>query len=82
LEIKLKTIVICAVIALAVGGLSAWAGYKLGEKKWRGKAVMESYQIGFDQGYSTGCSDASIPDAEVVEVGPDGKIISRRTNPK
>lgn len=61
--------------------VGAVIGYLVGVWQWRGMAVIESYQIGFDQGYNTGLSDASIPGAEVIGIGPDGKIQSRRKNP-
>jgi len=46
------------------------------------RAVVQSYAIGFDQGYNSGLSDASIPGATVIGIGRDGKIKSRKINPK
>jgi len=56
-------------------------GYGYGVYQWRGMAVLESYAIGYDQGYVCGLSDASTPGAEVVQFSPDGKIISKTKNP-
>lgn len=55
-------------------------GYGYGVYQWRGMAVIESYAIGYDQGYTCGLSDASIPGAEVIMM-QNGKIISKTKNP-
>jgi hypothetical protein len=68
-------------LRLGLIGIGLIVGYGFGVYQWRGMAVIESYAIGFDQGYSTGVSDASIPGAEVVLVSPDGKIVEKRKNP-
>lgn len=56
-------------------------GYGYGVYQWRGMAVLESYELGYNHGYMSGASDASIPGAEVVKVSPEGKIISKTKNP-
>lgn len=66
-----------ALLAIGLG-----CGYGVGAWQWRGMAVVESYAIGFDHGYVAGMSDGAIPGAEVIGVGPDGKITSRRINPR
>ena len=52
----------------------------IGAYQWYGKATLEGYNIGFNQGYSTGISDAATPGAEVIQVSPDGKLVSRKKN--
>lgn len=67
------------IVGLVLVGLVA--GYVVGVYQWRGMAVIESYAIGYDQGYASGISDGSIPGAEVIGVH-NGKITSRRKNPE
>lgn len=43
-------------------------GYVIGIIHWGERAWVESYAIGFDQGYNTGISDASLPGAVVIGV--------------
>ena len=46
------------VFVFAAVVIAMFIGYGVGAWQWRGMAVIESYVIGFDQGYSTGISDA------------------------
>lgn len=58
------------ILCIGCVGFGALLGYLGGAYQWYGMAVVESYVIGFDQGYANGLSDASIPGAKVVRVSP------------
>lgn len=58
--------------------LSALIGYGVGVYQWRGMAVVESYSMGFDHGYASGISDASVPGSQVIIARPDGSSETRK----